>query len=59
MNSLLVFVDDGRPLLVFVPNSNCNQEFNETIIETHSMPGKALKMLLNISGNITAGARFT
>ena len=58
MNSLVVFVDDGKPLFIFIPNPNCNQDFNETIIETHSMPQKALKMLLNISGNINAAARF-
>ena len=29
----MVYVDDGRPLLVFIPNPKCNQDFNETILK--------------------------
>ena len=41
-----------RPLLFFAPNPNFNQDFNVTILEPLSMLEKALKMLLNISGNV-------
>ena len=52
------YVDDGRPLFVFIPNPKCNHDSNETILETLSMSGKALKMLLNIFGNANAAARL-
>ena len=58
VNSLVVCVDGGRPLFVFTPNTKCNQDFNETILETLSILEKALKMLLNISGNVNAAARL-
>ena len=48
----------GDPFFVFIPNTKCNQDFNETILETPSMPEKALKMLLNISGNVNPAARL-
>ena len=48
MNSLVEYVDDGRPLFVFIPNPKCNHDSNETILETLSMSEKVLKMLLNI-----------
>ena len=51
-------MDGERPFFVFVPNSKCNQDFNETILETLSMSGKALKILLNIFGNANAAGRF-
>ena len=38
----------------FRPNPKCNQDFNETILETLSMSVKALKILLNIFGNANA-----
>ena len=52
----MVYVDDGRPLFIFIPNPKRNQDFNETILETLSMSEKALKMQLNISDNINAVA---
>ena len=42
----------------FRPNPKCNQDFNETILETLSMLEKALKILLNIFGNINAAGRL-
>ena len=51
-------MDDEGPHFVFIPNPKCNQDFNETILETLSMSEKALKMLLNISDNVNAAARF-
>ena len=51
-------MDGERTFFVFVPNSKCNQDFNETILETLSMSGKALKILLNIFGNVNAAGRF-
>ena len=54
----MVYVDGERPLFVFSPNPKCNQDFNETILETHSMSGKALKILLNIFGNVNAAGRL-
>ena len=54
----MIYVDDERPDFVFIPNPKCNQDFNETILETLSMSEKALKMLLNISDNVNAAARF-
>ena len=44
-----------RPLFIFIPNPICNQDFNETILETLSMLEKALKVLLNIFGKVNAG----
>ena len=52
------YVDDGRPLFVFIPNPKCNHDSNETILETRSMSGKALKMQLNIFGNVNTAARL-
>ena len=46
------------PLFVFLPNPKCNQDFNETILETLSMSEKALKILLNIFGNVNAAGRL-
>ena len=54
----MVYLDGERPLLVFIPNLNRNQDFNETILETLSMPKKALKILLNIFGNVNAAGRL-
>ena len=51
-------MDGERPLFVFSSNPKCNQDFNETILETHYMSGKALKILLNIFGNVNAAGRF-
>ena len=56
MNSLVVFVDGGRHNFVFIPNQKCNHDSNETILETHSIPEKALKTLLKI--NVNAAARL-
>ena len=52
------YVDDGRPLFVFISNPKCNHGSNETILETLSMSEKALKMLLNIFGNVNGAARL-
>ena len=41
MNSLKVCVYGGRPDFVFIPNTKRSQNFNETILETFSMPEKA------------------
>ena len=54
----MVYEDGEKPLFVFIPNPKCNQDFNETILETLSISEKALKMLLNISGNVNAAARL-
>ena len=43
-----------RDHFVFIPNPKCNQDFNETILETLNMSEKALKILLNIFGNVHA-----
>ena len=53
------YVDDGRPIFVFIPNPKCNHDSNETILKTLSMSEKALKMLSNIFGNVNAAARLT
>ena len=58
MNSLLECVDDEIAIFVFVPNPKCNHDSNETILETLSMSEKALKILLNILGNVNAAARL-
>ena len=54
----MVYVDGEKPLFVFIPNAKSNQNFNETILETLSIPEKALKMLLNFSDNVNAAARL-
>ena len=46
--SMVVYVDDERPLFDFIPNPKCDQDFNESISETFSISEKALKILLNI-----------
>ena len=51
-------MDDGKPLVVFMPNPKCNHDFNETILETRSISEKALKMLLNIFSNVNAASRL-
>ena len=58
VNSVVVYVDGEKPLFVFIPNPKCNQDFNETILETLSMSEKTLKVLLNISNNVNAAARL-
>ena len=58
VNSVVVYVDGERPLFVFILNSKCNQDFNETILETLSMSEKALKILLNIFDNVNAVGRL-
>ena len=40
VNSLVVCVDGGRPNFVFIPNTKCSQDFNETALEALSMPEK-------------------
>ena len=54
----MVCVDGGRPLFISIPDTKYHQDFNETILETFSKPEKALKMLLNISGNVNPAARL-
>ena len=51
-------MDGEKPLFVFIPNPKCNQDFNETILETLSMSEKALKILLNIFGNVNVAGRL-
>ena len=51
-------MDGERPLFVFKTNPKCNQDFSETILETLSMSEKALKILLNIFGNLNAAGRL-
>ena len=46
------------PFSVFFPNPKCNQDFNETILETLSMSEKILKILLNIFGNVNVAGRL-
>ena len=58
VNSVVVYVDGEKPFFVFIPNPKCNQDFNETILETLSMSEKALKILLNIFGNVNAAGRL-
>ena len=58
MNSLVEYVDDGRPLFVFIPNLKCNPDSNKTILETLSMSENVLKMLLNVFDNVNAAAKF-
>ena len=56
--SLVVFVDGGGPLFVFILNPKRNHNSDETILETLSMSGKALKMLLNNFSNVSAVVRL-
>ena len=58
VNSLVEYVDDRRSLFVFIPNTKCNHDSSEPILETLSMSEKALKMLLNIFSNVNAAARL-
>ena len=58
MNSLVEYVNSGRPLFVFIPNPKCSYDSNETILDTLSMSGKALKMLLNFFGDVNAAGRL-
>ena len=58
VNFVMVYVDGERPLFVFILNSKCNQDFNETILGTLSMSEKALKILLNIFGNVNGAGRL-
>ena len=58
VNSVIVYVDGEKPLFAFIPNPKCNQDFYGTILETLSMSEKALKMLLNIFGNVNAAGRL-
>ena len=58
VNSLVVYVGAERPLFFFILNPKCNPDFNKTILENLSMSKKALKMILNISGNVKAAARL-
>ena len=46
------------PLFVFIPNSRCNQDSNETILKALNMSEKSLKILLNIFGNVNAASRL-
>ena len=58
VNSLMVYVDGGRPFFVFIPNPKCDQDFNEkTILETHRMPEKALKMLFPVMSMLLLNLR--
>ena len=54
---MVAYVDGERPLFVFIPNPKCNHDFNDTISETLRMLKKALKILLNIFGNVNAAGR--
>ena len=58
VNSVVVYVDGERPLFVFISNPKCNQNVNETILETLRMLEKALKILLKIFGNIDVARRL-
>ena len=58
MDSLVEYVDDGRPLFVCIPNPKCKHDSNETILETLSMSKKSVKILLNIFGNVNAAVRL-
>ena len=58
MNFLIEYVDDGRPLFVFIPTPKCNYDSNETILETLSILEKALKKLFNTLVNVNVAARL-
>ena len=51
---MVEYVDGERLLFIFIPNPKFNRDFNETILETLNMSQKALKILLNIFGNVNA-----
>ena len=51
VNSLVVFVDGGWPFFDFTSNQKCNHDSSETILETLSIPEKALQTLLNTNIN--------
>ena len=51
---MVEYVDGESLLFIFIPNPKCNRDFNETILETLNMSQKALKILLNIFGNVNA-----
>ena len=55
---LVQYVDNGESLFVFIPNPKCNHDSNETILGNLIMLEKALKMLLNIFGNVNAASRL-
>ena len=40
VNSLVVCINGWRPNFVFIPNTKCSQDFNETALEALSMPEK-------------------
>ena len=42
------------PFSFLFQTQKCNQDFNETILETLSISGKVLEMLLTISDNVHA-----
>ena len=56
VNSMVEYADDGRLLFLFIPNPKCNHDSNGTILESLCMSEKALKMLLNVFGNVNAPA---
>ena len=58
VNSVVVYVDGERPLFVFISNQSCNQDFNETVLETLSMTENVLKLLLTISGNVNIAGKL-
>ena len=47
-----------KPRFVFIPNLKCNQDFQESILETLSISEKVLKILSNIFGNVNAAGRL-
>ena len=57
VSSLVVYVDGDRPLFVFISNPKCHYGF-KIFLEKLSMSEKAIKMLLNTSGNVSAAARL-
>ena len=56
---MVLYVDGERSLLNFISNPNCNQDFNESILETISKSEKTLKILLNICGDVNAAGGLT
>ena len=48
----------GDPFSFLFQTQICKHDSNETILETLSMSEKAVKMLLNIFGNVNAAARL-
>ena len=55
---MVVYVDDERHIFILIPNPKCNQDLNETILETLSMSEKDLKALLNIFGKTNAAGKL-